>query len=209
MKWIIALLVLYEFSAFAEVDSLTIHDKTVLEIVNGKEIFQSEPDFWDKYSSGLIALATVILSLWISYYQAKKSIKATRANSISEARIEWIQNLRPIMGKLISDIGVFEYELEKRIRNEEKGVSSPVDERLLELLEHLNLSFNKIKLFLNHDEDEHLVFIKQVDDFIEQCVQRANGNKTKVEVVEDELIESARKILKEAWEQAKSEKGTK
>lgn len=206
MRIIITISILFvSIVSWGGLDSLSIQDNTLLEIKDAKELFKKESDTYDKYSSGVIALVTVVISLIISVWQARKTVKANRDNSISEARIEWIQKLRPIMGELISNISVFEYELKKRVRANDKAGMNRItaDERLMELLKQLNLSFNEIKLFLNHDEPEHKVFIGLVDDFIEQCVQKTNGKETKGEVVEDDLIVAARKILKDAWEQAK------
>ncbi len=107
---------------------------TVLEIKDADKIFaQKDPDWWDKYSSAIIAMVTVfgaaILSYKISNKQAniakdqleltkkqmeenyRVAIAQVKANNISAARIEWIKELRPLLAKLISGIEKIETEL--------------------------------------------------------------------------------------------------
>jgi len=221
MRWLVVIFSLFWFSSFAEMDSLSIHDKTVLEIVNGKEIFQAEPDFWDKYSSGLIAAFTVIISLGISVWQARKTTKATRANSISEARIQWIQELRPLMGKLITQV----YELNNEVKEIVKKVDVPKKLARMDLnesdkvklterttrLEDLHYeivnTLYSIKLLLNKSKIDHNHFISLTENFINEIGEKTKDGNFKMTITLDEISDSASFILKNAWEQAKNEKG--
>lgn len=221
MKLIVLILCLLSFTSFAEIDSLSIQDKTVLEIVNGKEIFQAQSDWWDKYSSGLIAAFTVIISLGISVWQARKTTKATRANSISEARIQWIQELRPLMSKLITQA----YELNNEVNElvklfdvskklAKKDLSESERRKLTERTSRLEIlhyeivnTLYSIKLLLNKSKKEHDDFISLTESFISETGEKTKDENSKMTVTLDEISDSASVILKNAWEQAKSEKG--
>ncbi len=178
-------------------------NKVELDIKNGKNYFQHESSFWDKYSGGIIAGITVLASLGISVWQARASQRYTKALSISEARMQWIQELRPIMSKLISDISIFNFELNKRIESNPKK-DLEVNEPIYKIIAELNLALNQVKLYLNHDEKKHSDFIKFVDQYINNSIKIAEGSRSQPnDVNEENLINCAKLILKDAWEQAK------
>ncbi len=219
MRLLLLLVFLIQFSAFAEVDSLSIEDKTVLEIVNGKEIFQSEPDFWDKYSSGLIAMVTVILSLLISYYQAKKSIKATRANSISEARLQWIKEVRPLMSRLMTLVYEVEFEvneiakvidlntnqLKRKINEYEQGKLLKTVDRFKQMqYESAEVLFS-LKLMLNPNEQEHKSFITLIETYLSEIEIKSKDENYTIETPSVDIVNAGNRIIKNAWEQSKNE----
>lgn len=203
----------------ATIDTVNIEGNTVLEIKNGKETFQSEPDVWDKYSSGLIALATVAFSLWISYYQAKKSIKATRANSISEARIQWIQQVRPLMSGLMTLVYEVEYEMpkitefvdlntnqvKKKVNDYEKGRLLKLAERFEFLQYELAEKLFSLKLMLNPKEDEHLNFINLIESYLHDINKKSKDENYTIKTSSLEIVNAGNRIIKNAWEQAKNE----
>ena len=120
---------------------INLKDTTYLMIDKGQEIFQQKSEWWN--SPGFVALITVIISGIIGFLtskyitqksiqiqinlgekqidlaksqlleQSKMTIESIRANNISNARINWIEELRPLMGKLISDTSIFEFELNR------------------------------------------------------------------------------------------------
>lgn len=233
MKSFLFLFFILTVEALASKDSLFKKEPTVLEIKDCKEIVQTETNYWD--SPGFVALLTVIISGGIGFLtskyitlktlktqidigekqialakeqllqQSKISIEAIRANNISNARINWIEELRPILGKLISDISLVEFEIKSRLKKFPKK-ELETNEPLYKNLYELNKAFNEVKLFLNHDETDHIVFIELVDKFIENSVSIATGEiDAPNNVTEDALITQARKILKDTWEQAKNE----
>lgn len=187
-----------------------------LKMEDGKNIFQPKNDWWDKYSSGLIAGFTVLVSLGISVWQARKSQIHSKALVISEARIEWIKNLRPLLGNLISISAKINFSFSefskkfldnKKIQNknltseEEKELDEFKDE-IFKLIYQFNMVFYEIKLYLNSEEKAHKYFITQVELFIDSAISQSKSENQK-ELKEEELIDSARLILKDAWEQAK------
>ncbi len=195
-------------------DSTIKTSKTIIELEDAKTIFkEKKTDFWDKYSSGLIAAFTVFVSLGISVWQARSSRKHTKANIISEARVEWIQNLRPQMGLLISDISTVlvkvnvlkskYYDLRtNQIRTdltpEQRERRNSEFEKVTPIVYKIADTFNQVKLFLNRKETAHASFIETVDHFAENFMDIDN-----IADFEGELVQKAQIILKDAWEQAK------
>lgn len=188
--------------------------KTIIELEDAKTIFkEKKADFWDKYSSGLIAGITVLASLGISIWQAWNSHRQTKANSISAARIQWIQELRPNLSELITNASSLSSIL-KQIEtlfteSEGKDFTNLQQERFDKLNDdykvintQLRLSFNKVKLFLNRNEEEHRDLIESIQVFIKDARKRLT-RENKNEVKESHLIEKAQIVLKNAWEQAK------
>lgn len=196
--------------------------ETSLKIINGEEIFQPQSDFWDKYSSGIIAGITILISLGISVWQARVSQRHTRANSIAEARIQWITELRPLMSKLISESSEIadNYRALKVYfdpnRQEFHDISPENDKDFIQRgnnldklrNEHKN-TFNQIKLFLNKTEKEHNDFIISVEKFIKNSMKEFIESDFKNDLKTSDLVNKAQIVLKNAWEQAKNEKHTK
>ena len=219
MRVVLLLFLFVSFLSFSKTDSLSVTDNTLLEIKNGKEIFNPESDWWDKYSSGAIAAITVFLSLWISVRQGRRTLKHNKANSISEARIKWIQELRPLLGKLIWEATLLSAELKKlgkhydsetkKIKEDlSEGERKYIDESLAKAeakKDEFELTFNQIKLFLKRDEPDHRELMVSVDSYWENAKREIRENDFVNEISSDQLIEKARTVLINAWEQAKAE----
>ena len=192
----------YSLVLLAEVDTLSITENTILEIKNGKEIFGNKSDWWDKYSSGLIAMVTVFVSLGISVWQAKKTTQANRANSISEARIQWIQELRPLLSELISGLTLLKYQVDVLKNLNKKNLPPEVYTNIKEI----DKIYARIKLYLNKSEKEHAELLSLTDHFlpIQHSLTKTGDNLNDFNV--DNYTKLAQKVLKSAWEQAKNEK---
>jgi len=256
MKKILLLLLIISFGALASNDTLKIKDSTILEIKDGKEIFQTKTDLIDKYMGGIIALITIIGSAIMSYkiarHQTKKqeeinekqiqtqieiarqqlelnnrqleeqsriAIESVRANNISEARINWIQELRPILGKLIQNADDFAYQMstlkpfiDPETKKVQKGMTKQKSElynkqreKTQQVISDFESNLKQVKLFLNKDEKEHKAFLDTTDNFIEQAFKNVNEESIEDHIDENNLIQEAQIILKNAWEQAKNE----
>ncbi|MNJ84804.1 hypothetical protein D3C87_22640 [compost metagenome] len=195
-------------------DSTIRTSKTIIELEDAKTIFKEKKnDWWDKYSSGLIAAFTVFVSLGISVWQARSSQKHTKANIISEARVEWVQKLRPHLGDLITDISKasIRYKILKQqfwdtstndwktnLPKYQAEVYDTEQENINSTIYNIVSSFNQVKLFLNRDEKSHSDLIKAVDNFMNTFMETRNIN-----ALTNDLIEKAQIVLKDAWEQAK------
>lgn len=211
---------------------------TILEIKDADKIFkQKEVDWWDKYSSAIIALITVFGSAFLSYKIANKqtnlakeqleltkkqmeenyrvAIAQVKANNISGARIDWIQNLRPLLADLISKTSQLEVVFTKLdkildIEDPEEQTEEEIEEEdaLFDQLEKManenEKIWNQILLFLNKDEKEHSELIKSYQEFVINLELRSNKKPIIKQITEDELIDKSRAVLKTAWEQAKN-----
>src|SRR5688572_9226544 len=151
------------------------------------------------------------------------AIAQVKANNISAARIEWIQKLRPLMTEVITIVTNIEStvsELNKYIQlsnsraltDNEQQEGEKAGDKLIELIDTLKPIYNQIRLFLNKDEKEHIAFIEAFDQFLSNTAEildqaedkKSHHEEIEVEVTEDDLIDMARTILKNAWEQAKN-----
>lgn len=215
---LLVLLLSFQFSVTATVDSIEVNDNTVLEIKNGKEIFQPQADWWDKYSSGLIAAFTVIVSLGISLHQAKQTQKRSKQNSIAEARIRWVNDLRPLLSELIvsastlhgliNDLGKYHCNKSESARTNLTPVESKLMNKIVvdwaEEKPKFDSTLNQIRLFLNPKESDHESFLSSVSTFINNAKDELNGKKVSNRVSEKDVVIHAQVILKKAWEQAKN-----
>lgn len=150
--------------------------------------------------------------------QSRKQIEATskmtlaqvRANNISQARINWVENLRDNLSLYVSELVIVSYLV--NVLHTDK--TSTEDERkLTETLKNIRIYESKIRLYLNtnrddnnHTDSDHI----NLENLIEKARIKAvsfksieNGNELN-EVLND-IILLAKKVLKTAWEQAKSE----
>lgn len=210
----------------------------VLEIKDADKIFkQKEQSNFDKFSPIIIALITVLGSAYISYKIANNQTKLAKeqlelakkqmeenyrvaiaqvkANNISAARIEWIQNLRPLLAKIISIATKLSEFIEDYDNLIKKGKTSELSKeereetiKLLndstQLLEDYENVLNQIKLFLNLEEDNHADLVEALDTFLFNQWNKAKNKSIKNDIDEEDLIDKSRLVLKEAWEQAKN-----
>lgn len=189
-------------------------NKTVIKLEDAETIFkEKKPDFWDKYSSGIIAGITVLTSLGISVWQTRNTLHKTKSMSISAARIQWIQELRPNLSELITNASALASiikDMEPLFSSSEGRGFNSIETKRFEQLNNeyriinaqLRLSFNKVKLFLNKEEKEHKLLIESIEAFIKDARKRIN-REHKGEIKQSDLIERAQVVLKNAWEQAK------
>lgn len=202
-----------------------------LEIKNLEKIFkEKEVNWWEEYSSGLIALITIAVSSFSAYVIAARQIKQNKEqmnessrialaqvkeNNISSARIQWIQELRPLLANLISNASLFSsssLELKNYFdKSKESDLTKSEKEELVKLhhgtmekLDLIQLDYNQIKLFLNKDEKAHKDLDTVIHNYIMMAGAKSLGKEIEIEVNEDQLIDKSRTVLKNAWEQAKN-----
>lgn len=191
--------------------------KIEVQLKNLKDVQQNKSDFWDKYSSGIIAGTTVLASLGISVWQARASQRHLKSLSISEARIKWIEELRPLLSKLIYlnfEIGSLFKEVEPYLENfklkdnlsdDQKKLYDEKENKLQILLTDYIQSFSQVKLLLNPNVIEHKKLINSMNDYIKNVIQEIETKKNKNNLNIDNLIEKCQIVLRKAWEQVKNE----
>ncbi len=216
LKHIVLLIFVFGFVQFYEAKNV---QHIEAKINNLKDLRQDKPDFWDKYSSGLIAALTVFASLGISVWQARVSQRHSKALSISDARIKWIEELRPLLSKLIyltSEIGsTFQklepyldfknYELKENLTEDQKIQYNEIEKNSQGLLSDYIQTFNQVKLLLNPNVKEHNELIESMQQYIKNVILEMKNKKFKNKLKEDELIVKSQIILQKAWEQVKNE----
>ncbi|MBP5982280.1 MAG: hypothetical protein KA734_01050 [Fluviicola sp.] len=191
--------------------------KIEVQLKNLKDLQQNKSDFWDKYSSGIIAGITVLASLGISVWQARASQRHLKSLSISEARIKWIEELRPLLSKLIylnfeigslfKEINPFlvDFKLKENLRIDQKKENNEKEKKLQILLTDYIQTFSQVKLLLNPNVIEHKELINSMNDYIKNVLQEIETKKSTINLNIDILIEKSQIVLRKAWEQVKNE----
>lgn len=101
--------------------------KSLLDKLNKKD----EKSFWDKYSGLFVALIPIVLGYFAYTY--------TRRQSITNARLEWVKNFRPVVSRFITGTLKSQTALEELnnvaelLEEKEKNVNEAA-ERLTKLL---------------------------------------------------------------------------
>ena len=63
----------------------------------------------------------------------------------------------------------------------------------------------KIKLFLNKDENDHKELERLIAKYYKSALENFSTVKSDFNTISNSILDISRKILKEAWEQAKNE----
>lgn len=206
-----------------------------VELDNLESYLDEKTGFWDNYGNGIIALFTVLISTIGAYFIAKKQIHENskaiqlqvRANNISSARIKWVNELRLLMAEFIMLLnelmliteGLAEFKTDEgkinldQIKPDHKRnfAKMKMDELFPKFMQ-IQKTFSAIKLYLNLNEEKHVEFInscrvyltRENSFILSKKVDETNYNQ---EVSKSQLEKSAQEILKDAWEQAKTETG--
>jgi len=159
-----------------------------------------------------IQVAIAADQLQISRQQIEQNTKNTlaqiRSNNISKARIEWIQNLRPLLSDFFANISKASIIIDESVKAKKSGKEDEMSmhiESFKEIVFKLEAQNNQIDLFLNPDRISH----KELEESISELLGTINlsdkmelpDNKEQI----DKVIAKSRIVIKEAWEQAKSE----
>lgn len=151
-------------------------------------------------------------NLYMSKEQLDQNTKNTlaqiRSNNISKARIEWIQNLRPLLSDFFANISKSSIVLKDALDAKKKGEKDEVKKHMTafqEVIYQMEAQNNQIDLFLNPSKASH----KDLEVAIVELLSKLNPNEN-LEVPDSNaqvntVIEKSRIVLKEAWEKAKSE----
>jgi hypothetical protein len=144
---------------------------------------------------GLAFLGTII-SVNHKYYQDKSNI-------IASARIAWMQELRREIATLIVNINIVKDYLS--VTNGEEEDKSEAPDEVKTALKDIRGGISIIKLYLNPKEHDPL--IKKVEEYFELTFSDENKDRRKAYSAFGELITESQDVLKQVWEQAKTETG--
>jgi len=137
------------------------------------------------------------------------ALMQVKTNIIASARIEWAQNFRKLVSKLLTDTNMLNFHLKQVIELVEKDQMSEAEKlynQKIELFKEVNESTNQIKLFLNnHKENEHI----QLQELIEKYIAKVNDykslhNSNELIEMEQNIIKQTQQMLKQTWEDAKT-----
>jgi hypothetical protein len=137
----------------------------------------------------------------------KNTLAQIRSNNISKARIEWIQNLRPLLSSFLEKIALAEEKFSDTIElhKDNHPRTHEVSKEAISAMHELRLTTHQILLFLNSEERSH----KELEDammFMITNIEKGNESmKGEYKEQYNQVFEKFRTVLKEAWEQAKSE----
>lgn len=153
---------------------------------------------WPDY---LIPILIALLAGIIALYQVK-------LNNITSARIRWIESLRLIISKYISELD----DLNTRISNvitrvsEGEGLNKVFNEKydmMRKSIKTINQLGNQIKLYLNPNENLHSKLESHLDKFEERSLKDFHETQmNELKQLSSHCINTARDILKKEWDKA-------
>ena len=136
------------------------------------------------------------------------TLAQVKANNIAKARIDWIQNLRPIIGDFIANTSKTSIILTDAVnankQNEKEKALKYMDE-FIESMHLLHSQNNQILLYLNPERLSHKKLEESMTVYLNSLVLDDNFNKQTDEGLFELILENSRYVIKEAWEQAKSD----
>jgi len=139
---------------------------------------------------------------------SKMTLAQVRANNVSQARINWIQDLRNELSQYNGEVAIINYYLQDVVDLTAKGDKTNAEKVYNEQVERIKNARQyafKIKLFLNMDENDHKKLEELIDKYYKTALETYSTVKSDFNSISDEILDISRKILKNAWEQAKNE----
>ncbi len=139
---------------------------------------------------------------------SKMTLAQVSANNISQARINWIQDLRVVLSEFVGEIAGTNFHLmlleddDDSNTDEEKDLKKELLRNLLPKLEKIEELAFKSKLFLNPNEKQHRDLESEINKYIGLISEKEIR---KVKNSGENVLKLSRIVLKSAWEQAKKE----
>ena len=135
---------------------------------------------------------------------SKMTLAQVRANNISQARINWMQELRNEITNFNGNVALIKFKLQEVLdsnKEDRKEEEKEFYNKQINLVKNARQSAFKIKLFLNVEEDCH----KKLEELIDKYFEIALDTKSDFNKIADDILKVSRIILKNVWEQAKHE----
>lgn len=139
---------------------------------------------------------------------SKMTLAQVRANNISQARINWIQDLRNELSQFNGEVAIINFYLRDVVKLTEKGKKENAEQLYNDQVERIKNARKyafKIKLFLNKGENDHKELERLIDEYYKVALENYSTVKSDFNIISDDILDISRKILKDAWEQAKNE----
>lgn len=139
---------------------------------------------------------------------SKMSLAQVRANNISQARINWMQDLRNEITNFNGEVALINFYLKDVVDFNEKGEKEEAEKLYNKQADRIKSARQyafKIKLFLSIKEDNHKKLEELIDQYYKEALDDYSSVKSDFNSISNEILIVSRKILKEVWEQAKNE----
>lgn len=139
---------------------------------------------------------------------SRMTLAQVRANNISQARINWIQDLRSELSLYNGEVAIINFYLQDvidLIESDKKDEAEKLYNDQIERIKNARQYAFKIKLFLNQNETDHKKLEALIDKYFKTALEDYSTVKSDFNAISDEILDASRKILKDAWEQAKNE----
>lgn len=139
---------------------------------------------------------------------SRMTLAQVRANNISQARINWIQDLRSELSSYNGEVAIINFYLQEVIELNESDKKEEAKKLYNEQIERIKDARQyafKIKLFLNKDETDHSKLENLIDQYYKAALEDYSTVKSDFDSISNDILDVSRKILKDAWEQAKNE----
>lgn len=136
------------------------------------------------------------------------TIAQVRANNTSQARINWIQDLRNELCQYMEEVSFINYYLTEGFEYFKKDNREKKEKLFNEFVERIHKAdqySSKIRLFLNKEEADHMKLENLLKEFHKAAIEDISNVNVDINIISNNIIELSRKILKDAWEQAKNE----
>ena len=186
------------------VSEILIQEKKINSIISSLKLINKSVAEKNKY--------TYLVPILVAFLAGLLALLQVKANIISTARIEWTQSLRGNLSCFLSEAKVLNVNLKivvKHLDNGEKGKAQKHYEESLENFKKTHEYGIQIKLFLNNQkENEH----RELQDLVKKYFKNVDIDSCDFELdkinileeLQDQIIENSQKILKQAWEDAKT-----
>lgn len=139
---------------------------------------------------------------------SKMTLAQVRANNISQARINWMQDLRNEITNFNGEVALINFYLQDVVEFNEKGEKTKAEKlynNQIERIKNARQFAFKIKLFLNTKEDNHKKLEKLIDQYFKEALENYSTVTSDFNTITNDILITSRTILKEVWEQAKNE----
>lgn len=173
---------------------------------------------WLDFFLRILTIITPIVIAWFAANQAIRKIKVNaklsfehdKATRISHARIEWMQSFRSKVSVFASEVAALNYYLRDVAELSDQKKEDEANKLYQEQVERLvgiRAISTELKLFLNKKEDLHYRMDLAINNFMETALESYEKVADRKEYMKwsDEVEKLAAEILKEVWEQAKSD----
>ena len=152
---------------------------------------------------------TYITPILVAFFAGFLALLQVKSNTISTSRISWIENLRTSLSKFVGEGLIMNFHFVKardlRLEGQEEESRKLYEETVPQTIKMAELSY-KIRLYLSPTEKSHI----ELESLLRMFERLAIGNfhdvakSDELYKVTEEVISSAKEILKATWEDAKS-----